>query len=163
MQDLWKPQLEGNLDSVGNQNPKVLILATIERQGTKFRWIWIGQFQRYLKILNAHHEQVQIFFNWKVAMVCISGWATVFHSTCCTSNSYIAAWKVQLSWAHGDLRASSMRPMEYLWDLETWKVAKAMLTEALKQSGKPWEKNKEDVILTIKLGYSMQGKQRWRS
>ena len=42
MQDLWKPQLEGNLDSIGNQNLKVAILASMERQGAKFRWVQIG-------------------------------------------------------------------------------------------------------------------------
>ena len=56
-----------------------------------------------------------------------------------------------------------MRPMEYLQDLETREIEKAVLTEALKHSGKPWKINKEDVILIIKLGYSMSGKQRWRS
>ena len=56
MQDLWKLELEDNLDSVGNQNLKVAILASMEKQGAEFRWVWIGQFQRYLKILNEHHK-----------------------------------------------------------------------------------------------------------
>ncbi|RVW50220.1 Threonine--tRNA ligase, mitochondrial 1 [Vitis vinifera] len=38
----------------------------------------------------------------------------------------------------------STRPEKYLGDLETWEKAEAALTEALNQSGKPWEINEGD-------------------
>ncbi|CBI32119.3 hypothetical protein VitviT2T_000773 [Vitis vinifera] len=38
----------------------------------------------------------------------------------------------------------STRPEKYLGDLETWEKAEAALTEALDQSGKPWEINEGD-------------------
>ena len=42
--------MEGSPNPIGNHNPKVAILASMERQGAKFKWVWIEQFQRYLKI-----------------------------------------------------------------------------------------------------------------